>query len=148
VNADEIIDDIIRREGGYVDHPADKGGPTRWGITMATLSHYRQRAVTVGEIQALTEAEARDIYREQYVAPFRRFAAYPHLLALAVDSAVQHGVSRVQGWLYAIPSVDPEINYRGLLAARMRFYGQIIRNDPSQAVFAAGWMNRLSEFLA
>lgn len=35
---DEMIDAIIRREGGYVNHPADRGGPTRYGITMATLS--------------------------------------------------------------------------------------------------------------
>ena len=32
---DEFIDDVIAREGGYVDHPADRGGPTRWGITEA-----------------------------------------------------------------------------------------------------------------
>ena len=24
----EMIDDILRREGGFVDHPADRGGPT------------------------------------------------------------------------------------------------------------------------
>ena len=30
---DQLIDDVIAREGGYSDHPADRGGPTRWGIT-------------------------------------------------------------------------------------------------------------------
>jgi lysozyme family protein len=28
-----LIDALIEREGGYVDHPADKGGPTCFGIT-------------------------------------------------------------------------------------------------------------------
>jgi lysozyme family protein len=26
---DQLIDDLITREGGYSNHPADRGGPTR-----------------------------------------------------------------------------------------------------------------------
>ncbi|MGT3216592.1 glycosyl hydrolase 108 family protein, partial [Yersinia enterocolitica] len=29
----DIFDAILGKEGGYVNHPDDKGGPTRWGIT-------------------------------------------------------------------------------------------------------------------
>ena len=32
---DALIDGLIEREGGYVNHPADKGGPTCFGITEA-----------------------------------------------------------------------------------------------------------------
>ena len=35
---DAMITDVIRREGGYVNHPADKGGPTKYGITHKTLT--------------------------------------------------------------------------------------------------------------
>lgn len=27
-----LITDVIHREGDYVNHPSDRGGPTRWGI--------------------------------------------------------------------------------------------------------------------
>ena len=36
MTADQIIEGILGKEGGYVDHPSDKGGPTRWGITQTT----------------------------------------------------------------------------------------------------------------
>lgn len=29
------INEVIEREGGYVNHPDDRGGPTRWGVTQA-----------------------------------------------------------------------------------------------------------------
>lgn len=143
----KIIDAILAREGGYVDHPADKGGPTNYGITQATLAEWRGRPVSVDEVKALNATQAADIYMSRYVKPFERFGASPQLLDLCVDSAVQHGVSRVQGWLHDIPSTDPVVNYRLLLRARIKFYGEIITNNPSQAVFAKGWMNRISEFI-
>ena len=35
MDVDELIDELIEREGGYVNHPADRGGPTKFGITEA-----------------------------------------------------------------------------------------------------------------
>uniref|UniRef100_UPI00359318C9 glycosyl hydrolase 108 family protein n=1 Tax=Parasphingorhabdus sp. TaxID=2709688 RepID=UPI00359318C9 len=32
---DTLIDKVIALEGDYSDHPADRGGPTRWGVTEA-----------------------------------------------------------------------------------------------------------------
>ncbi|MEC8572564.1 MAG: glycosyl hydrolase 108 family protein, partial [Pseudomonadota bacterium] len=32
-----IAEDIITREGGYVDDPDDPGGATKYGVTLATL---------------------------------------------------------------------------------------------------------------
>ncbi len=37
---DALIDDLIAREGDYVHHPADRGGPTRWGITEAVARRH------------------------------------------------------------------------------------------------------------
>ena len=30
IDADALIDAVIDREGRYVNHPADRGGPTCW----------------------------------------------------------------------------------------------------------------------
>ncbi len=34
---DTLIDDVIGREGGYSDHPADRGGATRFGVTVNAI---------------------------------------------------------------------------------------------------------------
>ena len=43
MTADQIIEDHSAKEGGYVDHPSDKGGPTRWGITQTTARAWLHR---------------------------------------------------------------------------------------------------------
>ena len=64
----DVIADVLRREGSkFTDDPHDRGGPTRFGITVKALCEYR-RAVggfvpkTVDEIReaikSLTKAEA------------------------------------------------------------------------------------------
>ena len=62
-SVDEMIDDILRREGGYVNHPADRGGPTNYGITQKTLSRYIGRAALTSEVKNLSEDVAREHIR-------------------------------------------------------------------------------------
>jgi lysozyme family protein len=66
VNA--IIDDVLRREGGakYTNLPGDSGGPTKYGITLNTLSKWRKKPCVAEDVQALAEAEARHIYTARY----------------------------------------------------------------------------------
>jgi lysozyme family protein len=62
MDVDELIDELIEREGGYVSHPADRGGPTRFGITEAVA-----RANGYGGAMAdLPREEAAAIYRRLY----------------------------------------------------------------------------------
>lgn len=58
-----MIDGILEREGGYVDHPSDPGGRTNWGITerVARANGYS------GHMRNLPKETARDIYLRQYI---------------------------------------------------------------------------------
>ena len=69
MSVDSIIDDVIRREGGYVNHASDRGGPTNWGITARALGDWRGlgRVASAEEVNGLTVAEARTIYMDRYV---------------------------------------------------------------------------------
>lgn len=165
----KVIDDLIRREGDkYTNRPSDRGGPTRYGITQKTLSEHRGYPVTPAEVAALTEDEARVIYNLHYV----KIPKFDQLLSsslseLMIDSGVQHGTRRVTRWLQAAAGLpqgqrDGKIGpitlkavqrtgeykvFRLVLARRCRFYGQIIEADHTQAEYAAGWANRLAEFI-
>ena len=62
VNADSLIDALIDREGKYVNHPSDKGGPTCFGITEAVARAHGYQ----GAMRDLPRAEAAAIYRRLY----------------------------------------------------------------------------------
>lgn len=59
---DEIFNAILGKEGGYVNHPDDKGGPTNWGITQAVA---RAHGFT-GDMRNLTRQQALDILTADY----------------------------------------------------------------------------------
>lgn len=60
---EEVIDSIIAIENDFVDHPEDRGGPTRWGITesVARANDYR------GGMHCLPLNLARHIYKKRYI---------------------------------------------------------------------------------
>lgn len=58
---------IFGHEGGYANAPTDKGGPTKYGITHATLAAHRGvTSISAAQVKALTLAEAEAIYRKSY----------------------------------------------------------------------------------
>lgn len=164
---DTILDEIIRHEGGYVNHPADRGGPTKFGITAQTLGAWRKlgRPATAAEVEALTEPEARAIYHQQYIIrPGFDAITHPALLNLLVDAAVHAGPKRAVRWLQkalgitadgvigpktraALDAADQGVLYAKVLWQRLRHIGRLITSDPKQSAFASGWMNRIAEFV-
>lgn len=62
-NIDEVIAEVIAKEGGYSNHPADRGGPTMWGITeqVARANGYH------GAMPDMPKSVAERIYRKTYV---------------------------------------------------------------------------------
>lgn len=62
MNIDTLIDAAIDREGGYVNHPADGGGATRWGITESVARAHGFR----GEMKSFPRPDAVAIYGRIY----------------------------------------------------------------------------------
>ena len=86
----QLVDGLIEREGGYVNHPADRGGATNFGITEGVA-----RAHGFGGAMCdLPRREAVAIYRRLYwLRPrFDKVAMRsPRLAAELFDSGVNMG---------------------------------------------------------
>jgi lysozyme family protein len=98
MNPAAAIDELIAREGGFVDHPADRGGATCWGITVAVARANGYH----GPIRVMPKAVAASIYDSVYWrAPgFDRIAARaPRLAAELFDTGVNMGTGVAIGFL-------------------------------------------------
>lgn len=98
MNVNSLIDEVIDREGGYSNHPADKGGATRWGVTEAVARAHGYR----GDMRFFPREEAVQIYRRIYwLRPrFDRVGEIaPRLAAEMFDTGVNMGPPVAAGFL-------------------------------------------------
>ncbi len=97
----DIAEEIVAREGGFVNDPDDPGGATNHGVTIGTLRRLgidvnHDTRIDVADVKALTRAEAVAIYLEHY---FKRpgIAALPEALQASVfDMYVNAGGNAVK----------------------------------------------------
>lgn len=174
----EIITGLMRREGWdkYTNHPADRGGPTKWGITLAAWRDFVSHDVTAEDVQAIDESQARAFYRKRHITdPKFDQVLDPSLRELLIDAGVNHGTRHPTKWvqwaaevpqdgvlgpvsLAAINAAAPRELFLWVCGFRIRLYGRLTSADPAiqvarqagirlQAEFTAGWCNRVAEFL-
>ncbi|APF37043.1 glycoside hydrolase family 108 protein [Chelatococcus daeguensis] len=153
---DEALEAVLGFEGGYVNHPFDPGGATKFGITRAALKRARGRDVAIAEVMALTRHEAAVIYREHYWHAVRA-DELPAGIDLAVfDTAVNSGPARavrllqqaagvtVDGrigpvTLAAVEAQVPHLLIERYCAARLGFLERLRHFH----VFGRGWRRRV-----
>lgn len=148
-----IIPATLAEEGGYVIHPNDPGGETKFGIS--------KRKFPALDIRNLTREQAIEIYHREYWLAFRCGEFPPGLDFAMFDAAVQH-LPKVAGSLVqrAIGGLKPDgaIGPITLAAAnrcnvsvvlnryfmhRAGFYMDLIVANSTSAVFRDGWFARL-----
>jgi lysozyme family protein len=98
MNIDKLIDDIIGREGGYSDNSADRGGPTKWGVTEAVARMAGWR----GDMRDLPRDFAVALYRRAYWQRpgfDRLLPIAPKIAAELFDTGVNMGPSTATGFL-------------------------------------------------
>lgn len=62
-----LIEELIEREGGYVNDPTDRGGETMYGITKAVARQYGYQ----GAMRSLPYELAFKIYQDRYWTPLK-----------------------------------------------------------------------------
>ena len=164
---DTILDAILEREGWptYTEHPNDRGGPTKGGITLRTLEGWRGRRCTRAELKRLKKTEALDILRRRYVEA-NGIDQIPAgaLQAQMIDDAVLSGpmiavtdLQRAVGTtddgiigpktLAAVGALGLDAAAAQLTIARTLRLCQHVAKHPDQLVFLVGWVSRCLSFL-
>lgn len=129
---------VLRWEGGYVNHPNDKGGATNKGITQATYNIYRKgNRKPTQDVKYITDSEVSEIYYKGY---YEASGAdkWDYKLSLVVfDTAVNMGVNRAKTFY-----MQSKGDIKKYLALRENKYKEFARVK-GQEVFLKGWLNRL-----
>ena len=164
---------LMMAEGGEVNHAADKGGHTKFGIADAAdgkkdgLADLDRNGSGDVPIASLTREQARQFYFDHYWLPSRcqQVGRLHAPLAVALfDTAVHSGPGRAIKLLQMAlgVTVDGDLGPKTLesvaerarinsghplllafLEQRSRFLLGIVKDDASQWTFAAGWQARL-----
>ena len=144
----------IGEEGGYVNHPKDKGGETKWGISKNQYPNL--------DIPSITKEDARAIYLRDYWEPSGANLLPDKLALVHFDAAINHGVTKsikilqysvcvkqdgILGpkTLNAVKNQNEGVTIMVYIQMRYELYKAIVKTNPSQKVFLDGWKNRLEK---
>ena len=153
---DEIIEQVLEHEGGYVDDPTDSGGETKYGIS--------KRAYPDEDIKALTVEKAKELYKRDYWDRFKVDNLPDRIRHIYFDMCVNMGGGRATKILQEACNsknsnkidVDGGIgkdtikasanleDFR-LRAYRVMFYAELVMKKPEQERFWVGWFRRSCE---
>ena len=154
---------LLRLEGGFVNHPDDRGGITNCGITIQTYREYCGQDKTIKDLQNMSYGTWEKIMKDGYWDKCKADMIENQQLAeIIVDWCVNSGLSAIRKvqeivgckpdgivgaiTLSLINTADPESLFDRIWKARLQFYINIVKRNPSQKVFMNGWMNRLNHF--
>lgn len=161
----EALAAVLASEGGFVDHPADRGGPTNMGVTQGVFdAHRRSRGLPSRSVRDISTAEVAEIYMARYWTP-AKCGALPWPASLChFDAAVNSGVRQAAVLLQRAVGVaeDGVIGPQTLAAVqragrarllarmwvgRLDLYRRIVAGNPTQLVFLRGWENRVADLI-
>lgn len=153
---DQCFHLLLGHEGGFVDHPSDPGGATRWGVTQAVA---RQNGYH-GHMSEFPVDMAKAIYRRQYWDACRCDDLPPAIRYAVFDGAVNSGVGQSVRWLQRAVEAKadgvvgpdtisrarafhPDLLSRRMLSQRLRFMTDL----KTWPVFGRGWARRVADLL-
>ncbi len=159
---DECLRRLLIHEGGYTNHPADPGGPTNFGITIADYRRYVKPSAAAADVKAMKLDEAKAIYRAKYWDAQRCDELPAGVDDTVFDYGVNSGIGRsgkvlrrVLGLsdansavtdevIAALGKRDPKAVITAINDERLAF----LKSLKTWPVFGAGWARRVEEVRA
>ena len=163
----EILAPYIKKwEGGFVNDPADRGGATNKGVTIATFEAYcKAKSLprpNVERLKRMTDGEWLDILKTMFWDRWQADKIKSQKLAnILVDWVWGSGVygikipQRILGvnqdgivgnkTLEALNAQDPDKLFQSIYEARKKYLNDITISRPANKRFLRGWLNRLED---
>lgn len=107
-NFDRALAEVLKHEGGYVNHPDDPGGATNKGITIAVYRKWIDKDGSVEDLKKISDATVAHIYRKHYWNAVCGDDLPPGVDYAVFDFAVNSGVVRASKFLQAILGVEQD----------------------------------------
>lgn len=105
-NYDFCLQQVLKYEGGYVNHPQDPGGPTNKGVTQDVYDGWRKaHNQPTQSVKNISMNEVQGIYRQLYWDKIRGDDLPAGVDMAVFDFAVNSGVSRASKYLQGIVGV-------------------------------------------
>lgn len=124
-------------EGGYVNHPADPGGATNYGITQRTYDNYRRRlGLDERPVKQIDAEEVSAIYHRDYWLAAGCDQHPPAFAAALFDATVHSGPGNSLRWAHEAAG-----DWRRLNTIRLRFLTDL----STWPVFGRGWTRRIAD---
>ena len=161
---------LLKWEGGYVNDPADAGGPTKMGVTLKTwqAQGYDKNGdgvIDEDDLKLLSwedviERILRPHYWNRWRADEIRSQALANILVGWVWGSGRYGITIPQGILgvkqdgivgaKTVSAVnnypDPEALFEKIKQMRRAFFYLICEKRPANKRFLKGWLNRLNDY--
>lgn len=164
----KLIPYVLKWEGGWSDDPADAGGATMKGITLATYTAYRHKKglpiPTKNDLKNISQKDWEDIFKSMYWDRWKADNIENQSIAnLLVDwlwTSGQYGIKFPQRVLGLTddglvgPKTLAAINnypnkkelFNKLWERRKQHFTSIANSRPGNQKFLKGWLNRLNDF--
>jgi lysozyme family protein len=165
-NYKKIIPHILHWEGGWVNDVDDPGGATMKGITFLTFKAYRKaikgKAPTITDLKNISDIEWEAVFKKFFWDRCKGDQIQNQNIAnMIVDwtwSSGKWGIVIPQRILGVTadgligPATIQAINnypnqkelFNKLVAARKKYYEDIVKNRPTSKKYLKGWLNRLN----
>jgi len=169
------IPDLLKAEGGYTNHPNDKGGETNFGITVKKARKFKY----CGEMKDMPIEFAKSVYKKDYWDRMHLDEIFNQTLAgILFNFGVHCGTGtasktlqrtlnilnrnsvswfdtimdgiigpRTRGIVNNLSIKDLAFATKIVIGLQFERYIKIVERDTTQEIFIRGWVNRIEELL-
>jgi lysozyme family protein len=139
-NYNDILNRVLKSEGGYTNDPRDPGGPTNFGITLSDYRAYINRNGNASDVRRMNVDQAKAIYKSKYWDKVNGDSLPSGVDYTVMDYGVNSGVGRAQRVYNQKKTSDSIRTINAINDERLAFLHRL----PTWDHFGPGWNSRVA----